>query len=77
MITEEDHPGAGSTRVAQLRAAGTGQPGSSRRPAETAAATCQTGTSPSSNRVPAAAAAAFTAASASAHAVACHDQGTG
>jgi hypothetical protein len=58
---------AGSTRVDRLRPAGSGQPGSSSRPPDTAAATCQTGTSPSPNRAPSARAVAVTAASASAH----------
>lgn len=68
MITKDDHPTSGAARVDQPRSAGRGQPGARSRPAETATATCQTGTAPMQNRASIAAAAASIAASASAHA---------
>ena len=67
MITEEDPPASGATRVDQPWSVGAGQPGDSNRPAETAEATCQTGTS-TENLAMNARAAAVTAATASAHA---------
>ena len=66
MITEEDHPTSGATRVDQHWSVGVGQPGDSNRPAETAETTCQTGTS-TENLAMNAPAAAVTAATASAH----------
>ena len=67
MITKDEHSASEATRVDQLRPVVAGQPGANSRPAVTAAATCQTGTSPRENRAPAAAAAAPIAAIASAH----------
>jgi hypothetical protein len=66
MITGEDPPASGATRVDQHRSVGAGQPGDSNRPAENAEATCQTGAS-TQNLAMNAAAAALTAATASAH----------
>src|SRR3954452_25465819 len=66
MITGEDPPASGATRVDQYWSVGAGQPGDSNRPAETAEATCQTGAS-TQNLAMNARAAALTAATASAH----------
>ena len=66
MITKEDPPASGSTRVDQHWSAEAGQPDASNRPAETAQATSQTGTS-TENLAAKAPAAALTAATASAH----------
>src|SRR5215207_1140072 len=66
MITKEDPPASGSTRVDQHWSAEAGQPDARNRPAETAQATSQTGTS-TENLAAKAPAAALTAATASAH----------
>jgi hypothetical protein len=66
MITKEDPPASGATRVDQYWSVGAGQPGASNRAAETAQATSQTDTS-TENLAMNARTAAFTAATASAH----------